>query len=76
MSREVDYDNPTKDDAQYLRDRPWLPQLEDDAEFAEEDEFASMKVADLKAYAKDNNIDLGDATKRDEILEVLRSTTG
>lgn len=31
----------------------------------------SWKVADLKAYASDNDIDLGDATKKDDILAAI-----
>jgi len=30
--------------------------------------LSSMKVHELKAFAKDKNIDLGEATKRDEII--------
>jgi hypothetical protein len=33
----------------------------------------SWKVADLKAYAQDNQVDLGDATKKADILAVIRS---
>ncbi|QMU97839.1 hypothetical protein FVO59_11955 [Microbacterium esteraromaticum] len=32
---------------------------------------ASWKVADLKAYAEENGIDLGDATKKADILAAL-----
>lgn len=38
-----------------------------------EDEFSTMKVDELKAYAAKNGIDLGTATKKDEILAVLRN---
>lgn len=31
----------------------------------------SWKVADLKAHAEENGIDLGDATKKDDILAVI-----
>lgn len=34
---------------------------------------SSWKVADLKAYAADNGIDLGDATKKDEIVAAISS---
>lgn len=34
-----------------------------------------MTVAELKDYAMQNDIDLGDAKKRDEILEVIQSAT-
>lgn len=33
----------------------------------------SWKVAELKAYADEHGIDLGDATKKDDILAVLVS---
>lgn len=32
---------------------------------------STWKVADLKAYAADNGIDLGDATKKDDVLAVI-----
>lgn len=32
---------------------------------------STWKVADLKAYAAGNGIDLGDATKKDDVLEVI-----
>ena len=32
-----------------------------------------MTVAELKKYAKDNNIDLGDAKKQKDILEVIQA---
>jgi hypothetical protein len=31
-----------------------------------------MTVAELKAYATENNIDLGDATKKDDILAAIQ----
>lgn len=33
--------------------------------------FAGMKVAEMKAYAADHNIDLGEATKTAEVRAVL-----
>jgi hypothetical protein len=30
MSKKIDYDNLSEDDRQYLADRPWLPQPEDE----------------------------------------------
>lgn len=33
----------------------------------------SWKVAELKAYAEEHDIDLGDATKKDDILAVFAS---
>lgn len=32
---------------------------------------STWKVADLKSYAADNGIDLGDATKKDDILAAI-----
>ncbi|MFK0524758.1 Rho termination factor N-terminal domain-containing protein [Paenibacillus illinoisensis] len=37
-----------------------------------ETDIEKMKVAELKEYAEENGIDLGDATKKDEILEVIK----
>lgn len=34
--------------------------------------FASMKVEELKAYAAENNVDLGDATKKADIIAVIK----
>lgn len=36
-------------------------------------ELDKMTAAQLKKYAKDNGIDLGDATKRDPILEIIKA---
>lgn len=35
---------------------------------------STWKVADLKAYASDNDINLGDATKKDDILTVINGS--
>lgn len=32
---------------------------------------STWKVADLKAYAADNGVDLGDATKKDDIVAAI-----
>lgn len=37
------------------------------------DPTGDWKVAQLKAYAESNGVDLGDATKKDDILAVLTS---
>lgn len=34
-------------------------------------DLSKLKVAELKAYAEKHNIDLGDVTKKDEILAVI-----
>lgn len=39
----------------------------------EEDPFASMKVEELKAYAAEKEIDLGEATKRADILAIIKA---
>lgn len=35
----------------------------------------TWKVADLKAFAQDNEVDLGDATKKADILAAIRTAT-
>ena len=35
------------------------------------EDFEKMTVAELKTYAEDNNIDLGEATKKADILKVI-----
>lgn len=39
----------------------------------QEDALSEMTVAEMKEYAKENGIDLGEAKKKAEILEVLRN---
>ena len=34
---------------------------------------SSWKVADLRAYASENGIDLGDATKKDDIVAAIQA---
>jgi hypothetical protein len=36
----------------------------------------SWKVADLKAYADENSIDLGDATKKEDVLAAITAHAG
>lgn len=45
----------------------------EEVETEESVDFEKMTVLQLKKYAKDNDIDLGDATKKDEIISVLES---
>jgi len=45
--------------------------LEDEGEEAADD-FDTMTVAELKAYAADNDIDIGDASRKADIIEALR----
>lgn len=40
------------------------------------EDFSDMSVKDLKAYAADNNIDLGDAKTKADILAVLEPDKG
>lgn len=35
-----------------------------------------MKIDELKAYAAEHNIDLGEATKKDEILKIIQEAEG
>lgn len=37
--------------------------------------FSGMKVDELKAYAAEHNIDLGEATKKDDIISVISAAT-
>lgn len=52
--------------------REWV-----DADKAQRSETpdATWKVADLKAYADENGIDLGDAKKKEDLLAVIAGTT-
>lgn len=36
-----------------------------------EPDFASMKVAELRAYAEEKGVDLGGATKKEDIIRAL-----
>lgn len=38
-----------------------------------EPDFSSMKVAELRAYADGKGIDLGDATKKEDIIKALKA---
>lgn len=38
----------------------------------ESDKFGTMKLEELKAYANENGIDIGEATKKANILEIIR----
>lgn len=40
---------------------------------AEADPFASMTVAELKAYAEEKEIDLGEYTKKADIIAVIKN---
>lgn len=42
-----------------------------DAKPRSESPDSTWKVADLKAYAADNGVDLGDATKKDDVLAAI-----
>lgn len=42
-----------------------------ETEVETEKSFEDMTVKELQKYAKDNNIDLGDATKKADIIDVL-----
>lgn len=60
--------------AGYDRLEPYVDVVEDDeeAEVAIED----MTGAQLKAYAKSNNIDLGEATRKPDILAKIQEAQG
>lgn len=42
-------------------------------ECADEPDLGSMNVPQLRKYARDNDIDLGDATKKADILSAIQS---
>lgn len=42
----------------------------------EQVDFDGMKVAELKAYAEENGIELGEATKKADILDAIRKAVG
>ena len=42
------------------------------AEVEEKTDIEKMKVTELQAYAKEKGIDLGDATKKNEILAKIK----
>lgn len=48
----------------------WAP-FDGGSESRSETPDATWKVADLKAYADENGIDLGDATKKDDIVAAI-----
>lgn len=46
-----------------------------DASQRSETPDATWKLAELKAYATENEIDLGDATKKDDVLAAIVAST-
>ncbi len=53
----------------------WKP-FDDEAGNRSETPDKSWKVAELKAHAEENGIDLGEATKKDDILAVITGNAG
>ena len=49
----------------------WKPYDGTDSAPTSETPDKSWKVADLKAYADEKNVDLGDATKKEDILAAI-----
>lgn len=49
---------------------------DEDAQTEPESSFAKMTVPELKAWAEENSIDLGDATRKAEIIAVLEAACG
>lgn len=45
-----------------------------DARDRSESPDSTWKVADLKAYAADNDVDLGDATKKEDVLAAITAS--
>ena len=52
------------------------PDTDKDAQTEPESSFAKMTVPELKAWAEENSIDLGDATRKAEIIAVLEAACG
>lgn len=64
-----DYPTVPKDAMKYY----WEEKEVDEASNAETtDNFEGYTIAELKSFAENNNIDLGDAKKKADIIEVLR----
>lgn len=71
-STSADEETDQKSD-ESIKDDKTQEESKDEAE-KEAVDFEKMTVLQLKKYAKDNGIDLGDATKKDEIISVLESS--
>lgn len=52
------------------------PDTDKDAQTEPESSFAKMTVPELKAWAEENSIDLGDAKKKADIIAVLEAACG
>lgn len=63
-----DYPTVPKDAMKYY----WEEKAEKEEQTETGDNFEGYTVADLKSFAKNNNIDLGEATKKAEIITILR----
>lgn len=78
-TKETEVVNPSEDKEtdqksdESIKDDKTQEESKDEAE-KEAVDFEKMTVLQLKKYAKDNGIDLGDATKKDEIISVLESS--
>ena len=67
MAREIDYDNLSADDRQYLADRPWLPQPDD--EIIDEDSYEANTVAELKQLCEERDLETGG--KKQDLIDRL-----
>lgn len=65
-----------RDDHPFTVDSDWGPVGGNSVSDRSENPDKSWKVADLKAYAEEQGIDLGDATKKEDILAVLAGNSG
>ncbi|MNB80555.1 hypothetical protein D3C75_273200 [compost metagenome] len=61
-------------DAQYERIKDHVTVLEEADELAGAKSVDEMTVAELKAYVAEQNIDLGEATKKEDILAKIRES--
>lgn len=61
----------TGDLAQVAVDNKWAKEVGDENEAAEPKALDDMTAKELKAYAAEHNIDLGDASKKDDIRAAI-----
>lgn len=68
----------TKEQLAALKAEPMLivQEVEDEPEGVKEKTLDKMTVPELKAYAAEHQIDLGDATKREDILAAIATAEG
>lgn len=70
QTKDVDEPSESKEDADEVEGE----ETESDEAENEEPDFESMSVKQLEKYAKDNDIDLGKATKKADIISVIKQS--